>query len=197
MTVTVLGTASGTINAVGEDDWFRMTLTANTLYSLTAKTGSDVDPTKFLEIFDASGSFVGSRDASGAGQMAFMPVATGTYYLSIGDLLDDTGGYTLSLASVSDDYRSNTTTTGALLSGGGSLIAGTSGNDNLVGTSGNDTLTGGSGADTLDGGAGADTLLGGDGADLYYVDQVGDLVLETNPDLASGGNDTVYSTLAA
>ncbi|WP_291849548.1 Calx-beta domain-containing protein, partial [Accumulibacter sp.] len=62
-------------------------------------------------------------------------------------------------------------------------ITGSASANLLEGLGGNDTLTGGSGADTLDGGPGADTLLGGDGADLYYVDQVGDLVLETNPDL--------------
>ena len=46
-------------------------------------------------------------------------------------------------------------------------------------------------------GAGADTLIGGDGSDTYYVDNAGDVVTETNADLAIGGNDLVYSDLAA
>jgi Ca2+-binding RTX toxin-like protein len=69
--------------------------------------------------------------------------------------------------------------------------------ENLTGSSHNDNLTGNSAANLLDGGAGADTLIGGDGSDTYYVDNVGDLVIETNAVLASGGDDTVYSSLAA
>ncbi|MEF8731793.1 MAG: calcium-binding protein [Candidatus Accumulibacter meliphilus] len=40
------------------------------------------------------------------------------------------------------------------------------------------------------------TLIGGDGSDSYYVDNLGDLVSETNADLTAEGNDTVSSTLA-
>jgi len=69
--------------------------------------------------------------------------------------------------------------------------------ENLTGSSHNDNLTGNSAANLLDGGAGADTLIGGDGSDTYYVDNVGDLVIETNAVLATGGDDTVCSSLAA
>lgn len=40
-------------------------------------------------------------------------------------------------------------------------------------------LSGGAGGDTLDGGAGNDTLVGGAGNDRYYVDSIGDVVIET------------------
>jgi hypothetical protein len=60
-----------------------------------------------------------------------------------------------------------------------------------------DALVGTAGADTLNGGLGADTMSGGDGSDRYYVDHVGDGVVETNAVTASGGTDTVYSSLAA
>jgi len=55
---------------------------------------------------------------------------------------------------------------------------------------------GSTGNDTLDGAGGADTMVGGNGSDLYYVDHAGDAVSETNARLATGGNDTVYSSLA-
>ncbi len=67
----------------------------------------------------------------------------------------------------------------------------------LTGTSGNDTLTGAAGDDTLNGAAGKDTLNGGDGNDLYDVDNASDVVTESNAVLATGGSDTVYSTLTA
>jgi Ca2+-binding RTX toxin-like protein len=55
------------------------------------------------------------------------------------------------------------------------------------------TLTGNDGSNALDGGAGADTLAGGKGDDTYYVDNVGDKVIEA----ANGGYDTVISYVNA
>lgn len=50
----------------------------------------------------------------------------------------------------------------------------------LRGLQGNDQLRGNSGRDTLEGGVGADSMNGGLGADVYYVDDLGDQVVETN-----------------
>ena len=89
----------------------------------------------------------------------------------------------------------------------GRIITGTLGNDpsltggiaddRIYGLDGNDTLNGGAGNDTLYGGEGIDTMNGGDGSDLYVVDNAGDLVSESNADLATGGNDIVHSHLSA
>jgi len=69
--------------------------------------------------------------------------------------------------------------------------------DQLTGNTGANSLGGGAGNDTLDGGAGSDTLAGGDGSDGYFVRDGGDVVSETNTDLAIGGTDTVYSYWSA
>ncbi len=65
---------------------------------------------------------------------------------------------------------------------------------------GNDVLDGGDGADSLDGGIGADTMAGGLGNDEYWVDNIGDRVIEqsvidpgTGKDV--GGVDWVYSSI--
>jgi trimeric autotransporter adhesin len=67
------------------------------------------------------------------------------------------------------------------------------GSDNFAGTGNSlaNLITGGSGNDVLDGKFGGDTLVGGDGADTYYVDNIGDIVLE----LDGEGADTIISSV--
>ncbi|GBD43016.1 Alginate lyase 7 [bacterium HR40] len=71
---------------------------------------------------------------------------------------------------------------------GSDLLLGGPGNDRLVGGDGNDRLVGGPGDDVLDGGAGADRMEGGTGSDTFFIDDVGDVVLD---EPADPGIDTV------
>jgi len=70
-------------------------------------------------------------------------------------------------------------------------------NDLIIGSSANNKLEGLGGNDTLNGGAGADNMIGGDGSDTYYVDNIGDVVSETNAVVSTGGTDLVLSYLSA
>ena len=65
------------------------------------------------------------------------------------------------------------------------------GNDQLFGGAGNDTLLGQLGNDILDGGVGADRMEGGEGNDIYYVDNVGDVIVEA----VGAGTDRVNTTI--
>ncbi len=85
----------------------------------------------------------------------------------------------------------NTLTGGA----GNDTLNGGAGNDTLNGGAGNDTLNGGAGNDRLSGGSGADTMTGGSGSDLFYVDNAGDIVIETGSDTLSG-KDSVYASVS-
>jgi Ca2+-binding RTX toxin-like protein len=84
--------------------------------------------------------------------------------------------------------------TGALNGTGNDLantITGNAADNVLYGLAGADVLSGGAGNDTLDGGVGVDKMVGGLGNDLYYVDNVGDVVVEN----ANEGIDTVRATV--
>jgi Ca2+-binding RTX toxin-like protein len=60
------------------------------------------------------------------------------------------------------------------------------------GMGGNDTLSGSHGDDILDGGDGADIMAGGFGNDRYFIDDVGDVVNESNSD----GEDSIFATVS-
>lgn len=76
--------------------------------------------------------------------------------------------------------------------GGNDTLSGGLGNDRLGGDAGNDILNGGAGNDRLNGGTGDDRMAGGDGTDRYYVDSLGDAVIEN----AGQGNDIVRVTVS-
>ncbi len=78
---------------------------------------------------------------------------------------------------------------------GKDTLIGGSGDDKLSGGKDNDLLTGDKGNDTLNGNEGVDTMEGGDGNDYYFVDNLKDIVKETNKIMTLGGNDTIESVL--
>jgi Ca2+-binding RTX toxin-like protein len=71
------------------------------------------------------------------------------------------------------------------------MLTGTS-NVNATGNTLANSITGNSGANVIDGLAGGDSMSGGAGNDTYYVDEVGDQVLE----LLDGGTDIVIASVA-
>jgi Ca2+-binding RTX toxin-like protein len=97
-------------------------------------------------------------------------------------------------ANVLDGGDGNDTLTGGV---GADTLIGGEGDDALSGGGDADSLLGGAGNDRLDGGAGADAMFGGAGNDSYTVDDIGDLVDETDGlGNDAGGIDTVSSSVS-
>jgi Ca2+-binding RTX toxin-like protein len=64
--------------------------------------------------------------------------------------------------------------------------------DEIYGGAGNDTINALGGNDYIDGGHGADTMIGGLGDDIYVVDNIKDVVIESQ----NGGIDAVRSSIS-
>ena len=76
---------------------------------------------------------------------------------------------------------------------GNDTISGGDGMNFIAADAGDDILIGGNDTDLMDGGTGADTMTGYKGNDTYFVDNVGDIVVETD---VAGGLDLVRSTIS-
>lgn len=107
----------------------------------------------------------------------------------------ETVGLTLLPSFLDYTIATSTTVTGTLTNDDGNaldntLLGGTA-NDNLNGLEGNDTIIGNAGNDTLNGGIGSDSLNGGLGNDSYFIDNVGDIIIEN----VGEGTDLVQSSI--
>jgi Ca2+-binding RTX toxin-like protein len=126
-------------------------------------------------------------------------VGSGVVQSSVSWSLADGGGNQLVLTGAADIDGSGSAdnedaiTSDDLLTGnsGKNQLSGHGGNDSLDGAAGNDTLDGGDGDDILIGGLGADVMTGGAGNDIYWIDDLGDSVIEG----VKKGVDTVHSAV--
>jgi hypothetical protein len=124
-TVSPGGSASGSIETAGDIDWFRVSLTAGTVYRIDLRGsatsgGTLVDP--FVSLRNSAGTVLDDDDDSGAGLdslFTYTPTVSGTYYLAARGYGTTTGTYTVALTVGStDDYAASTSTTGAVAVGG-------------------------------------------------------------------------------
>ncbi len=122
--LSIGATKEGSIESVGDEDWFKVTLTAGTTYTFEAlgsetSNGTLDDP--FLYLYDSSGVVLARDDDGGAGynaNLAYTATANGIYYLGVSDSMEsEIGTYTVKATTVVDDYTASTATTGSLAIG--------------------------------------------------------------------------------
>ncbi|MBB3981051.1 Ca2+-binding RTX toxin-like protein [Sphingobium fontiphilum] len=121
---------------------------------------------------------------SGADQMAGGG-GDDTYYVdNVGDSVIELAGGGADTVRSAITYTMGDNLENLLLSGAASI--------NGIGNALDNQMTGNGGNNAINGGLGADRMAGGAGDDIYYVDNVGDTVIET----ANQGADTVRSTVS-
>ncbi|MCA3347468.1 MAG: S8 family serine peptidase, partial [Roseomonas sp.] len=184
------------VDFAGDQDWFRLTLTAGWRYSfaMDATTGSSLDA--YLRLLATTGQQLAFNDdaVGNDSRLSFQAITSGTYYLSAQGFAATTGSYSLTMTAVEADRVLNGTSANDTLNGAGGndnlngqagndRLLGFAGNDSLSGLTGNDTLDGGAGNDLLFGGAGRDVLTGGLGEDLFRFAAHSDSAPGTNRDL--------------
>ena len=121
-TLAVGGSTTGRINFSGDTDWFAVTLEAGQTYRFDLKGAHLSDP--YLRgIYDANGDRIaGTQDNnSGTGKdsrLEYTAPADATYYVAAGASGNGTGGYTLEVEEIADDYTTRTSTAGVVTVGG-------------------------------------------------------------------------------
>ncbi|MEI7474156.1 MAG: calcium-binding protein, partial [bacterium] len=119
-----------------------------------------------------------------------------TYYVdNIGDVITENANAGTDTVHVSSSYPTATYYT--LVANADNAIMDGSSNIRVAGNSLNNIITGNSGNNLINGDAGADTMIGADGNDIYYVDNVGDVVIENVNEGFDIINSTVSYTLGA
>lgn len=199
LTTSMLQTSM--IDIVGDQDWFRVSLTNGYRYDFAMDAASSSGLDTYLRLLDVNGNQLAfNDDAVGLNsQLSFTATTAGTYYISAQGYGSSTGSYTLSVVQTASGITLTGTSGNDTLSGGvgDDTLSGLAGNDNLSGFGGNDRLNGGAGNDTLSGGSGADILNGDTGADMAsYVTSLAGVTVNLASGRGTGGDaqgDTLNS----
>ena len=120
--VAVGGSATGSIEISGDQDWFQVTLVAGQKYEFRLNSASvDGLSDPQLALYNSFGGLLASNNDGDDGlnsRIVYTPSFSGTYYLGVNGNLTSTGNYIVSTNSVPDDYLNSTATTGIVAVGG-------------------------------------------------------------------------------
>jgi VCBS repeat-containing protein len=183
---------------------FTATIAPNTAPTLAAPTVITYTDTAFVDTFATKTGTLSSNDVDAGTKLTYgitggiditgysvsksnaygtltVTTATGAYsFVANSAAIEPLG------ANASDSTLTVTVSDGSLTASQAftvniaqSGVTETIGNDVLTGTAGNDVISSLAGDDVINGGAGVDTMTGGAGNDGYYVDNVGDVIVET------------------
>ncbi len=120
--VAVNGSSTGTLEVIGDRDWFQVQLTAGTSYLITVQGqqgGGGTLEDSYLRVHNSAGTLLAENDDIVLGvnrdsQLTFSATTTGTYYLDVGAFNDSYAGtyrVSVAVAAAADDFRNSLTDT--------------------------------------------------------------------------------------
>ena len=112
------GTVEGVFEAAGDADWFRAELQGGTTYRIAANADFAIAA---ASVEDGDGLFQTEQrfEQRADGGVTFTPQQGGTYYVQAdSEFGTASGGYSLDLTAVADDYADTVDTTGSVAPGG-------------------------------------------------------------------------------
>ena len=207
-----LGTGMDQIFAGGGDDKIDVgTVTAGSTFDGGTGTDTLFATADWVDLTTSNLTSIEKLTFRGTGEGASHTVAVEadqfalnglSFHLQVDGMTGDVNYLTVFMANQGSIDLQNVTsidagadTRGLIIGDGDSeSIGGTAMNDTISGNGGNDELYGRDGDDTIVGGTGDDIMRGGAGNDTYYVDSVGDQVIETSLAPDDGGIDHVHAT---
>ncbi|MCU9837769.1 pre-peptidase C-terminal domain-containing protein [Ruegeria sp. WL0004] len=136
-TAPVGGAVTGNIESAGDQDWFRVNLTAGNTYQIdlegSATTGETLSDPLLTGVYNSAGNQMSDtrNDDGGTGLnslVEFTPTTSGAYFIGASAYGSNTGTYKLSVTQTStggtggpvDDFTETTSTTGRVTVGGSS-----------------------------------------------------------------------------
>jgi Ca2+-binding RTX toxin-like protein len=192
-----VGTYSGHLEAPGDHDWIKVTLTANTAYQFFLsfqEAGSRTGDSDFT-LRDAAGNIVAHNgDATNNDQNSFgvfTPPTTGTYYIDVSETGDnDTGAYSVLMTTLNGTNVFLTDASDNPTVNVGERVAGGAGSDFITFNAGGFDALGEQGDDILFGNTNQNLLSGGLGNDFLSGDAAGDFLFgDAGDDSLIGGAD--------
>lgn len=121
-TVSVGGTATGTLANVGQSDWFKVSLAAGSEYVFNVNGSGGLLPG--VTVYNSAGVAVAGTlytgGTNGGAMVTFEPTAAGTYYVGVSSNISTTGGFTVGVSTATVDVLGTTATTGVISNGAAS-----------------------------------------------------------------------------
>lgn len=109
------GSIAGNIQAPTDQDWFRIALDQDQIYTFDVRGAADGGGTleyPYVVLYDANGEWVGE----GYEELGFLAGAAGTYYAAVTGY-GNKGTYELAVETAVDDYTADDATTGEIAAG--------------------------------------------------------------------------------
>lgn len=124
-TLAIGGSVAGNISNGGQNDWFKVQLTAGTEYVFNIASGTLTNSgTQLVTLYSSTGQYIvaGTDYYSVTGnQITYIPTTTGNFFVGVSALDGATGSFSLSAATATFDFGDTPATAGSVTVGGAAV----------------------------------------------------------------------------